>query len=250
MNFAQLSFGIFSLKIYGILIALAFVVSSYHFYHTLKKKSVLVDFFLHHYWRWVLGGIVVGRLVAVALEPSIILENGIYFFFAFWKGGINFLGTLFGFLGIARWDLKVHGYTFSQWIDLAIPSMLIGIIITDLAAFLTGATYGKETALPWGVQYETFGVDILNPVHPVSLYALIIHVWLLYWTKARMSVFEKIPEKLAIWTGLLFLSADFLLRFLYGDEAYLVFGYLRWEQVLDLFCIVFLIWRGRKKGVF
>ncbi len=249
MNFSQLSFGIFSLKIYGILLALAFVFASYHFYRTLKKKSTLVEFFLHHYWRWVLGGIVVGRIVAVALEPSIILENEIFFFFAFWKGGINFLGTLFGFLAIARWDLKKHGYTFSQWMDLAIPSILLGIIVTDLAAFLTGAAYGKETSLPWGVQYETFGVDILNPVHPVTIYALIFHIWLLYWAKSKTSFFEKFPEKLAIRTGILFFIADFSFRFLYGDEAFILFNYLRWEQVLDIIAILFLIYRGKKKKV-
>jgi len=89
MNFYQLSFGYFSLKIYGILIALAFIIASWHFYKVLLRKSILADFFSHHYWKWVLGGILIGRLLAVALEPQLILKDGMVFFFAFWEGGIS-----------------------------------------------------------------------------------------------------------------------------------------------------------------
>jgi len=249
MNFYQLSFGFFSLKIYGILLSLAFIAGAWNYYKRLQKRTILVDFFLHHFWKWVLGAIIVGRIFAILLEPGIIEKNGIYFFLTFWDGGINFYGSLIGCLLTARWDLKKHGYTFSQWIDIAIPSILLGILITDIAAFLTGATYGKETTLPWGIQYQTFGVDILNPVHPISLYAFFIHLWLLYWTKGHEKTYERFPEKLAIRTGILFFMADFFLQFLYGDKTYLLYEMLRIEQIIDLVIIIFLVWRGRRKKV-
>ncbi len=247
MNFYQLSFGYFSLKIYGILIALAFIIASWHFYKVLLRKSILADFFSHHYWKWVLGGILIGRLLAVALEPQLILKDGMVFFFAFWEGGINFFGTVFGFLLISRYDLKKHGYTFSQWIDKAIPSLLLGIAFADIAAFFTGAVYGKETQLPWGVQYEAFGVDILNPVHPVTIYAFLIHIWLFYWAKSHYYTWEKFPEKLASRVGILFFTADFFLQFLYGNETYLFFGVLRIAQIIDLIFIAMIIWRRKSK---
>ena len=244
MNFYKLDFGVFSLKIYGIFIALAFFVGVWNFYKTLQKKSLLVDFFIHHFWRWVLAGLVVGRIVALLLNPESISSHGIFSFFAFWQEGISTLGAFVGFIFVAKWDLKKHGFTFSQWIDLGVRPILLGVCIVDVAAFLTGAVYGTETSLPWGVQYETFGVDTLNPVHPVSIYAFFVHVWLLYYIKRRLPKFERFPEKLAIHAGILFFTADFFLRFLHGDMATLIFGYLRWEQILDLVILAMLTVRG------
>ncbi len=249
MNFYQLNFGIFSLKIYGFLVACAFILASYHFFLTLHKRSVLVDFFLHHFWKWLLVGVLVGRLVVLALHPEILTQHDWYFFFAFWEGEINFYGAMLGLLLYARWDLKHHGYAFSQWLDMAVKPFLIGMVIVDIAAFVSGAVYGTETSLPWGVQYETFGVDILNPVHPIPLYSFLIHFWLLVWSSRRAKGYEKTPEKLAIRVGLLFFIADFLLQFLYGDKVELVFDLVRWNQVFDVVAILILVWRGKRKKV-
>lgn len=249
MNFYQLSFGIFSLKIYGILLTAAFLIGAWNFYRRLEKRTILIDFFLHHFWKWILLALLSGRMVTILLEPGIILNNEFYYFFAFWEGNINFYGTLLGFLWIARWDLKKHGYTFSQWLDIAVPSFLLGVFFSDLAAFMTGTSYGKPTLLPWGVKYETFGVDILDPVHPVAIYAFLLHVWLWVWAKSHEISYERFGEKLAIRTGITFFVIDFFLYFLYGDQTYLVFDLLRIEQIFCLFIISFLFWRGKKKKV-
>ena len=249
MNFYQLSFGIFSLKIYGMLLTLAFMVGAWNYYIRLEKRTILVDFFLHHFWRWVLVALLVGRVFTIALDPGIISNNELYYFFAFWEGNINFYGSLLGFLLIAQWDLKKHGYTFPQWIDIAMPSFLLGTVFADIAAFMTGAIYGKVTSLPWGIKYETFGVDILDPVHPIAIYALIVHLWLLSWAKSHEKLYERHGEKLAIRVGLIFFAFDFLLYFLSGDQAYLIFDILRIEQVFCLLIIGYLIWRGGQKKV-
>lgn len=223
------------------------MVGAWSYYIRLEKRTILVDFFLHHFWRWILVALLVGRAITIALDPGIISNNEWYYFFAFWEGDLDFYGSLIGFLMMAQWDLKKHGYTFSQWLDMAIPSFLWAVIFADIAAFMTGSAYGKPTNLPWGVKYETFGVDILDPVHPVAIYAFVLHLWLLSWARSRESSYERFGEKLAIRTGLMFCSFDFLLYFLYGDQAYLIFDLLRIEQVFCLLIIGYLIWRGKRK---
>lgn len=249
MNFYQLSFGIFSLKIYGILLTLAFMIGAWSYYSRLRTRTILVDFFLHYFWKWMLVALFVGRIFTVILDPGIILNNEFYYFFAFWEGDLNFYGTIIGFFFVSRWALKKHGYKFSQWLDIAVYSFLLGVIFSDLASFMTGASYGKPTGLPWGVKYETFGVDILDLVHPVAIYAFFFHIWLLFLVRSHEKLYERFGEKLAIRTGLIFFGFDFLLYFLYGDQVFLIFDFLRMEQVFCLFIIVFLFWRGKRMKV-
>lgn len=241
MSFSHLNFGSFSFKIYGILVAIAFFVAAWHFYKQAQKQNFSIEFFLHHFWRWVLGALILGRLVAMAMNPEVFSQYGLFSFFAFWVGEIHFVGAGLGFFGAMFFDFKKHDAHFFRWVDLAIPSMLIGVLIVDVAAFLTGASHGKETDMFWGVQYETVGVEILNPVHPVPLYALAFHVWLLLWAQRNQERMSKWPGKLAVDAGILFILADLVLQVLRGDET-MMLGVFRVEQVLELGLLIVLFW--------
>ena len=122
-------------------------------------------------------------------------------------------------------------------------SFFIALLIVDIAAFLTGATYGKETILPWGIQYETFGVDILNPTHPVSMYAFILHLIAYSWIGRHLFFTEKFPGRLAFWAGVAYFGIDFLMQFFRGDSTVSLFSIIRVEQLFDFGMLVFfLLW--------
>ena len=241
MNFSQLDLGVFVVKIYGFIVSAAFFVGSWHFYKSLQEKNFSIDFFLHHYWRWLVGAILVGRMVTILFQPEIFNLYGFASFFAFWEGEINFYGAMFGFLTTMYLDLKYNKKSPGKWFDLGITSFLLGILITDLGAFLTGALYGRETVLPWGIQYETFGVEIVNPVHPLPLYAFILHLILLQWTKEKQKKTAKTPGKIFLKTLTIFLLIDFLLQFLRGDFSYYFFN-MRIAQWIDLCIILIALW--------
>lgn len=242
MNFSQLGFGFFSLKIYGLLVVAAFIISSWRYYRQLSARGFPIDFFAHHFWRWVLGGLVVGRLFAIALDPEIIARHGMFSLFAVWDGEVHFFGTMLGGLAMAAWDLRAHQFKFWRWLDAGMSSILIGVLIADLAGFLTGAVYGTETVMPWGVQYETFGVDILSPVHPVTLYAFVVHLWLLRWVAKSFSVFERTPGRLSKLAILYFFAAVFILQFFRGDATLMVFDLFRIEQIFALATVAACAW--------
>lgn len=200
-----------------------------------------MDFFRHYFWKWLVGGLIVGRLFALIFEPSIVVQHGIFSLLAFWDGTVNFWGVCFGFLGTMWWTLRQQSVPLIRWIDQMMPSFFIGILIVDIAAFLTGAIYGRETALPWGIQYETFGVDILNPTHPVAIYAFIIHLITYSWIQRHEFFTDRFPGRLVFWAGLAFFGADFILQFFRGDSTLMVFGVIRIEQMLDFFALIFFI---------
>ncbi|MCK5461029.1 prolipoprotein diacylglyceryl transferase [Candidatus Gracilibacteria bacterium] len=249
MNFSQLNFGVFAIKIYGLLLSIAFLIAVLRFYKRIIQKDFSVEFFLHHFWRWVLGGVVLGRISALFFEPQILSQYGLFSFFAFWEGEIYFFGALVGFLFAMYLDLRKQKENFLQWLDLAVPAIFLGVLIVDWAQFFTGAIYGKETDFFWGVQYETFGVEILNPVHPVSLYAFLAHFWIFHGIKKYEKKLEKFPGKLSFQAGILFFSTDFLLQFVRGDNTFMLFDFWRIEQVFDVVMLGILtlfLWKDKK----
>lgn len=247
MNFSQINFGFFALKIYGAFISLAFAVASWHYYKQLSKLGFSKDFFLHHYWRWLLGGLLLGRLLATLLEPGLFDRFGSMSFFAFWDGEINFWGAGLGFLLTMYIDLKKAQKPMGPWLDAGVGSFLMAVLIADLAAFLTGHVYGSETHLPWGVQYETFGVEILNPVHPITLYGFFFHGLLLWWVRRHQQAWQKTPGLLAARAGLLFLLIDFVLQFLRGNSLWVLWG-LNLSQYMALlasFALVYWLYENK-----
>jgi len=243
MNFSKLNFGIFSLKIYGILLAAAFFFAALKFYRVAREKNFSIDFLSQNFWRWIFSAIFFGRIFAIFLQPEIFFKYKFFSFFVFWDGEINFYGAAAGFFFAAFFDFKKKGENFFRWLDAAAAPILLGIFLADIAGFFTGAIYGTETLLPWGIKYETFGVDILSPTHPVAIYAAIFHFLIFRWSIARAKIYEKFPGKIFFFAAAAFFFADFFLEFFRGNSSILQIGPLRIEQIFDLiflFLIIFL----------
>lgn len=249
MNFSQFAFGLFSFKIYALFLAIAFVVGSILYYKELQKRNFSTDFFLQNYWKWILFGIFIGRLfVAIPQAFELFERNGLFFFFAFWDGEISFIGLIAGFIAAMIYHLKQKKIDFYRWIDALILPALIGIMILDIGGFITGQVYGIATTLPWGVQYETFSVDILTPIHPVTLYGLVFHFWLFAWAKKHAKVWDIFSGKLAFRIGILFFIGEFFLQFLRGDHTVMIWIF-RFEHflILGALALLYVVRLQRKK---
>ncbi len=241
MNFSQLGFGFFVLKINGLLLAIVFALVAWHYFRQISRKNFSEDFFVHHFWKWIVIGLLIGRCVALVFDPEIFVRHGIWAPAVFWDGEVDLWGMLFGGLAAMAWDLKKHTYSFWRWLDLAIPSVMIGVVLIDFIQFFTGAIYGIETTLPWGIQYETFGVETLSAVHPVTLYAVLPHIILLNWVFKKQVLWERQSSRLSLVTGLWLFVIHFFLEFLYGNTTIMVGDILRIGQVFSLTAIVMCV---------
>lgn len=238
MNFSQLGFGIFALKIFGVLLAVAFMLAAWHYYRQLKRTRFPVSFFEQHFWRWCLAAVLFGRVVALVLDPEIFTRHGwIFAPFAVWDGEIHMHATFIGMIAMMAWDLRRHQVKIWRWLDAGVVSGLIFLLGMDLAAFLTGSVYGTETGLPWGVQYETFGVETLAPVHPIPLYGFVVHFLLLNWASRQDFTKFPIPGKFALLTVIAIFLTDFGLGFLRGGPGVLV-AEMRIEQIISAVVVV------------
>lgn len=246
MNFSLFSFGFFDVKLYGLFVGLTFLICVYGYYYRLKGQSKLIEILAQNFWKWVFWSLVAGRIVALILNPQIFDGQSLSVAFYFWLEGFNFWGALTGFSIALFYDLKKQGESFYKWTDPAMPLLLLGLMIADFFGYITGAWYGRETSLPWGVQYETFGVDILNPIHPVTLYALILHFWWWLIIRQRYNIWKKKPGQITFYTILILLLIDLFLHSFRGDSTWVVFEYIRIEQIFNLALISLLILAYRK----
>lgn len=238
MNFSQLGFGFFVIKINGLLLAIAFFFVAWHYFRNIQKHRLSVDFFVHHFWRWVIAGLVIGRVVALFLDLEIFARHGWFAPAVFWDGEIEASGALIGALAMMIFDFRRQKQSIWKWLDLAVPSVLIFTLLMDFVHFFTGAVYGTETTLPWGVSYETFGVETIAPVHPLTLYAVIPHIILLNWALRKQSMWERKPGRLALTAGLWAFVINFFLLYLRGGQQVMIADVVNLNQLLSLLVII------------
>jgi prolipoprotein diacylglyceryltransferase len=241
MNFYKINLGDFTFKIYGVGITIAFLLFSFLLYKNIKDKKLDLDFFVHHYWKWIIGGGIIARLVSFIFYSIEINQVNFWNLAAFWNGGAHAWSFVLGFFATAFLDLKAHKKNPLQWLDALVVPFVSSVLILDIFGFITGAIHGTQTSLPWGVRYETFGVDILTAVHPITIYAFIIHWFLLRWAKRHEKPYQSIPSKLFLYTTGPYLFIEFLLHFLRADHTFLVWEFIRFDQLIILGLLFFLL---------
>jgi len=73
--------------------------------------------------------------------------------FAIWNGGLVFYGT---FLTVIPWAwayCRINKLPAIAFLDLAAPSLIIGLAVGRIGCFLNGCCYGNLCELPWGVEF-------------------------------------------------------------------------------------------------
>ena len=102
--------------------------------------------------------------------------------------GFTWYGGLVGGVAAAAVVIRRHGLPLSQVAGLAAVPLTIAYGIGRLGCFASGdGTYGKPTALPWGMAFPDGVVATDVPVHPTPLYEALaaVVVAALLWRLAR-----------------------------------------------------------------
>ena len=237
--------GVFAIYTLWIFIAIAVVASTYTLIKLSLRNGLKLQFLSDNSFKLFLVGILGARILGVIVNfdtyfYGFTLDNVLQVLYI-WDKNLNIWGGLLAALFYLYKICKRDDQDFLKWLDVIIPSLIIGIGIGSLGAFFDGINYGKETSLPWGVNFENPSIKYTVPIHPTQIYAFIysaIIAIILVLAGQRKDIEDETPSGLVSIVGIfLFNLMKFLEEFLRGDDTLLLFD-IRVSQALTLVVLI------------
>ena len=235
--------GPFSVRYYGIIYALGFILAYLFLRQAGKKKEIPIqEADIDALMLYLMIGIVLGARLF-----EIIFYNPSYYFhnpgemLAIWHGGLSFHGGLAGaYLGALLFCKKKKVSLLLIADALAIPAAL-ALAFGRIANFINGELYGIPTNLPWGVKFP--GAPEFR--HPSQLYEALKNAVIFF----ILLKVKKPTLKQGCLFGMflvLYGAMRFLIEFVREPE--IMVGPLTMGQMLSIPTIIIGIWLIKRKN--
>ena len=228
---------IFTIHTLWIFLAIAIIASMISLIKLTIKNRLKIQFLSDNSFKIFLFALIGARIFAIIANFHIYFtEISLQTFlqlFKIWDLGLNSWGAIAGIIIFLYIQTKKEDQNLQSWLDILIPSIIIGLAISHIGAFFDGIHYGHETSLPWGVNFENSAVKYAVPIHPTQIYAFLysaaIATTLIFINNLKK--FQETPGLLAA-TGIVsYSSFYFLEQFLRGDDTIMIW-IIRLPQIL------------------
>lgn len=195
--------GNFTLRTYGVMVALAVVVALIiSMKYAEKYKKIDEDTFLNIAIWTIIGGIIGARIFWVLSSPwlSDYLKHPLSIL-AVWQGGLSFLGMVFGGMIFLLITVKHYKISFLKFLDIGSLGVSIGYGIGKLGCFFNGCCHGVEVvswwpkAFPFTLVFNNPQSEcelLMKPLYPAQLMnslsgwlTFIVLLWLVKKNKVR-----------------------------------------------------------------
>jgi len=163
----EIPIGFVKIKVWGLLVAIAFIVSILLAAKEAKRKKFDMQQFWNFIFFLVLGALI-GSRIGFVIEYWYEL-SGFLDVFKVWQGGMSIWGGILGAIFFTACYAKYKKIPWIKYADLVAPFIGLGIAIGRIGCFLIGDHIGTETNLPWAINYGGYGYATM-PRHPVALY--------------------------------------------------------------------------------
>ena len=169
------SLGPLSVRYYGVLWAMSFLLG-YKLFERFVKKESLPEGYLDSLTIYVAIGTIVGARLGHCLfyEPAYYLSNP-FEIIKIWKGGLASHGAAVGIItALYLFSRKTKRPTIYILDRVSITVALAGVLIR-LGNLMNSEIYGVETSLPWGFKFVRdyrpgTPVDLIPAMHPTQIY--------------------------------------------------------------------------------
>jgi phosphatidylglycerol:prolipoprotein diacylglycerol transferase len=160
------------IKIYtfGVFLVLAFFWSTYLLWRNVSLTSYKEEDVFDGLFISLFGGMLIGRLLYVALHFDKFGFNASKFILINGYPGLSLVGILVGGFISFLIFAAIKKIKFSEIIDYAIPPLFIALAIGKLGSFFSGVEVGSKTKFPLALKYTNF--DGLR--HLTALYEAIL----------------------------------------------------------------------------
>lgn len=207
------------------------------------KNRLKIQFLSDNSFKFVLSGLLGARVFGIIANFHIYFADinlqSFLQLFKIWDLGLSAWGAILGMTIFLYFKTKNEDQSFRRWLDVIVPSVIIALAISHLGAFFDGIHYGRETGLPWGVNFENPAVKYAVPIHPTQIYAFLYSAALagaLIFLN-NLKKFQENPGLLAA-TGLTIYSTFYFLeQFLRGDDTIMIW-IVRLPQIIAAICLL------------
>ncbi len=201
------SIGNFSIRWYGIIIALGMLLCFILAMNACKKEGISKDDLVDYLILGIPLGIIGARLYYVIFNFKAYKEN-FWDVFKIWEGGLAIYGGVIMAVIAVLIMSRIKKHKFLMVLDFALPYIMLGQGIGRWGNFFNQEAYGGYTTLPWGMTNEIIKKEeiILNQmaernvqgtpvVHPTFFYESVLcligfALLLVYRSKLRRSYGE------------------------------------------------------------
>ena len=241
--------GSLSVRSYGVMLALSFVVGIWYVYKLSRGTQLTFSRILVLSYIMILGGVVGARLFYVLFHINEFSGHWLDTINPFQSNrmgiaGLNMYGGIFVGLAMALVYMKLTGPKILWTLDLFAPTIGLGLFFTRIGCFLNGCCFGTPTECVLGVTFPPGSMPWFifgdMPVHPAQLYSslsgLVLFLFLHWKLKGR-----RFDGEIIAW--LLILEACFrfaieYFRYYEADMLVLFWGFeMTWNQVMALIMI-------------
>lgn len=173
-----LELGPFTIRSYGLLLAISFLVGVAWSARRARRAGLDGDVLLGMAWVIVVSGVLGARILYVLQHTSEFASRPLDIV-KIWQGGLTLYGGLI--LATASTVLYLRRHTDRAWAytDALAPFVPLGEGITRIGCFLNGCCFGSACTVPWGVTFppDSFPAHVLGPdhlIHPSQIYQSLI----------------------------------------------------------------------------
>ncbi|MBE9503647.1 MAG: prolipoprotein diacylglyceryl transferase [Proteobacteria bacterium] len=244
--------GSFSLRGYGLMVAVGFIVGIWFAAKEAERVGVEKGKVIDLAFYTVLAAIIGSRVLHVIIEWDYFSKNPVEII-KIWRGGLVFYGGLIGAILVGWLYIIKHKMPFWKTTDICVLVIPLGHAFGRLGCFAAGCCHGKITDLPWAVKFtDPESLAPLNVhIHPTQLYSsinnLAIFALLMFLRKRK-----KFEGQLALTYLFVYSITRGIIEFWRGDDrGVLFFGIFSAAQgigvILALMSIVGMIYLSKRK---
>lgn len=235
-----LQLGPLTIYTFGVFVALALLLGTYVFWRFTRHEGISVDRLFDGVLVTILGAIVGGRLGYVLLHFNEFFPHVYRVFSFFGYGGFLYYTALLGGILSLVWYCRNNRLPVARILDRAAIAASFSHMVGLLGAFLSGATYGAITTLPWGVSM----IGLPGKRHPVQIIEALVEFIIFLFLVSRMRKMVQ-HGMIAIYYLFAYSTSRLVIEFLRGDSVYWFGVKAGWFLSLFALLITVLYWIRR-----
>jgi phosphatidylglycerol:prolipoprotein diacylglycerol transferase len=163
--------GSFSVRWYGVLAALAFLIGLWLASRRGLRAGILPER-IADLGTWLIIGTIIGARAwyVASYWREEFAGKPVWEIFALRHGGLVFYG---GFVGAALACIlfvRIKRLPLWRYADVLAPSIALGFALGRIGCLLNGCCYGKACDLPWAIRFPSDHFTQGQPVHPTEIY--------------------------------------------------------------------------------